>query len=537
MKSQPSVFSAAALFGMSLVAGSSTAWGQTDIPSQTAIDVQNYWPSAGPSQSISLRSSDMLPHLALGFALDANYMDHPLVLQEVATGLRHDAVSYAVTTDFVWGFGLFNRFQLNLAVPLVVTQSGEGITALVANGGPATQLSQTALRDIRFDLSVAVLQRARRTDADGLGLRIDLGGAAPVGDSGGFEGAPTWTFAPMLVADFRIKGLTITANVGARIRGTAAVGDAEWGNQGVLGFGLAYRPLAFNRLMVGVDVLALVPVYGPINVLTANGVSTYNPFTPVELFYGARYAIDRGRDIEVTLGGGAPLDNAPTVPAFRFILGLSYTPHGFDNDGDGVPDASDNCPNVPEDRDGFQDADGCPDPDNDNDRIPDVADHCPNDPEDYDNFQDADGCPDPDNDQDGIVDAEDECPSEAQGDHPDRMHPGCPIRDRDHDGVLDGRDQCVDEPAGEHPDPARPGCPLPDRDHDGVPDALDLCPSDPEGRTRIRIVWGVPTRIATMTLCPTRSTAARTSPRRSTAWPMMTAVQIKGTRRPVGQAT
>jgi outer membrane protein OmpA-like peptidoglycan-associated protein len=83
-----------------------------------------------------------------------------------------------------------------------------------------------------------------------------------------------------------------------------------------------------------------------------------------------------------------------------------------DRDGDGIPDVKDKCPDEPEDKDGFEDEDGCPDPDNDLDGIPDVKDKCPNEPEDFDGFEDEDGCPDPDNDQDGIPDAADKCPNE-----------------------------------------------------------------------------------------------------------------------------
>jgi OmpA-OmpF porin, OOP family len=77
---------------------------------------------------------------------------------------------------------------------------------------------------------------------------------------------------------------------------------------------------------------------------------------------------------------------------------------GTDRDGDGIPDDIDQCPDVPEDKDGFEDEDGCPDYDNDKDGIYDTQDECPNDPEDRDGFQDTDGCPDPDNDKDGICD-------------------------------------------------------------------------------------------------------------------------------------
>src|SRR5213078_3011270 len=54
----------------------------------------------------------------------------------------------------------------------------------------------------------------------------------------------------------------------------------------------------------------------------------------------------------------------------------------------------DKCPNEPEDKDMFEDQDGCPDPDNDHDGIPDVKDKCPNEPETINGFQDDDGCPD-----------------------------------------------------------------------------------------------------------------------------------------------
>jgi outer membrane protein OmpA-like peptidoglycan-associated protein len=70
------------------------------------------------------------------------------------------------------------------------------------------------------------------------------------------------------------------------------------------------------------------------------------------------------------------------------------TPKVSDRDGDGIPDDLDKCPDEPEDKDGFEDEDGCPDPDNDKDGIPDVSDACPNEPETVNGFQDEDGCPD-----------------------------------------------------------------------------------------------------------------------------------------------
>ena len=76
----------------------------------------------------------------------------------------------------------------------------------------------------------------------------------------------------------------------------------------------------------------------------------------------------------------AKLDAGPQRPSKR--------------DGDGVVDDRDRCPDQPEDCDGFEDADGCPDLDNDKDSIPDTCDVCPNQPETFNSFSDEDGCPD-----------------------------------------------------------------------------------------------------------------------------------------------
>jgi outer membrane protein OmpA-like peptidoglycan-associated protein len=97
-----------------------------------------------------------------------------------------------------------------------------------------------------------------------------------------------------------------------------------------------------------------------------------------------------------------------------------------DTDGDGIIDRLDKCPKDPEDKDGFEDEDGCPDLDNDQDGVPDATDKCPNVPEDKDGFEDEDGCPDPDNDKDGILDTVDKCPNDPETFNGFEDDDGCP---------------------------------------------------------------------------------------------------------------
>ncbi len=73
------------------------------------------------------------------------------------------------------------------------------------------------------------------------------------------------------------------------------------------------------------------------------------------------------------------------------VIGLGNEPDG---DYDGVPDSLDQCPQVVEDHDGFEDEDGCPDLDDDNDDLPDSEDRCPRAPETVNGYEEEDGCPD-----------------------------------------------------------------------------------------------------------------------------------------------
>ena len=103
-------------------------------------------------------------------------------------------------------------------------------------------------------------------------------------------------------------------------------------------------------------------------------------------------------------------------------------PEDQDTDGDGILDSLDRCPREPEDKDGVEDEDGCPDltKDRDGDGLLDEVDGCPEKPEDKDGFEDADGCPDTDNDRDRIPDTLDRCPDEPEDYDGDADEDGCP---------------------------------------------------------------------------------------------------------------
>lgn len=126
-------------------------------------------------------------------------------------------------------------------------------------------------------------------------------------------------------------------------------------------------------------------------------------------------------------GDGYPdaVDQCPDEPeTWNTYKDDDGCPDDLDTDGDGIGDTKDQCPLLPEDMDGYLDDDGCPDLDNDFDGVPDSVDKCPSKPEDIDGFEDEDGCPDPDNDNDTVLDPDDVCPNTPGA--PGGSRPGCP---------------------------------------------------------------------------------------------------------------
>ena len=135
--------------------------------------------------------------------------------------------------------------------------------------------------------------------------------------------------------------------------------------------------------------------------------------------------------------------DAPSTDRFHHIgatAGLFVRFMGDDDrDDDGIKDVDDQCVWEAEDKDEFEDSDGCPDTDNDKDKVLDVDDKCPLEPEDMDgDYADEDGCPEEDkapekpavvdSDKDGIPDDKDRCPMQAESVNGVEDEDGCPER-------------------------------------------------------------------------------------------------------------
>ena len=283
---------------------------------------------------------------------------------------------------------------------------------------------------------------------------------------GSYLGERTPTFSPEIAASRAIPGgVRLAGNLGYRLRGESQLVNLVVGQELFYRLGIAYNlhDSWDVPLQLATSINGSTAVLAPFSQINTN---------PIEILGGA--TVDLFEDWQFFGDVGTGLIAGFGVPQFRALAGVRYSPRDFDRDGDGLLDDDDRCPDEPEDKDNYDDRDGCLDPDNDHDGIFDTVDSCVMIPEDKDGFEDSDGCPDPDNDMDLVLDVDEDCDNVPEDKDQFEDADGCPDPDNDKDGILDVDDNCVMVPGLK----AFKGCP--DTDGDGFIDSIDKCPTEAE---------------------------------------------------------
>ena len=442
-------------------------------PFDSAIDIQNFNYSIGPKQFFTVDSADIADKKQLALDAVITFMKDPFVVYNTdgnATnpaimGTRDTVVKNMTSAQLTGAYGINEKLQIGVNLPLVFSETGDGIdssTGMPKMGG----LAVTGLGDLLVEGKYKLYDKDMLRMAGIVGLTLPSSFGS---DDSQFIGDNLPTGRGRFAITYTTGRLTVGADAGFILRKPRTVYASTIGEQWTFGAGA-------NVALT--DKFALIAEgYG------RTGMTSFSlDQSPMEAIGGLRL-IAAGK-LAITLGGGAGLDQAIGSPDARFFASVGYAPDLRDTDHDGIPNDKDKCPLVAEDKDGFEDEDGCPDDDNDKDGILDSEDKCPNQAEDHDGFEDDDGCPDPDNDKDGILDLDDKCPNDPEDGKPPFPKDGCPAdkRDSDGDGIPDSADACPQEEEDIDGFEDGDGCPEADNDHDGVPDAADKCPLCPEDK-------------------------------------------------------
>lgn len=495
---------------------------QTSASAQTKTQsgeftVQNFAPAPGTKNFLGVETLRMEGNWGFSAGVFFNYAKNPFVVlscrsetdcsdKNATNKTDTRVVSDMLTWDLLAAISPIPRLQIGLRLPVSYVQ-GDGLD--VSNGQPLTGgIAKLGVGDPMLEGKVRIFGGAQ--DPFLLGAAVDV--SFPVGhafsDSANNKQFYLGNSSPVTVGirgifDGAAGPLQFGINLRGVIREKTMLATTEIGPLDFrYGAGLGYRISPIFRL--------IAEGFGSTQFSSKNGTNT------LEIDGAAELSLLESRLI-IRAGGGAGVLQGVGVPAGRAFLGVAFAREVGDQDGDGIPDTADKCPTIPEDKDGFEDDDGCPDPDNDGDRIPDEKDKCPDKMETVNGYLDNDGCPDeisdrdkdgvpdeqdkcpdaggksimrappqhygcPDGDKDGIPDHLDKCPAEPEDTDGFQDEDGCPDPDNDGDKIPDELDECVDQPETINGFKDQDGCPdeTPDRDKDGIPDSLDKCPDKPE---------------------------------------------------------
>ena len=387
----------------------------------------------------------------VGLFLD--YQNDPLVLRNKAdNSLVRTIIGHQVSGHLFGAVAFLDWVEAGLVLPVVLHQSGDGVAG---QGNPVS----FGVGDLRLHVRAQLYRTEDGVFAIGLEPVVTFPTGREVDQ---FMGSNGFTFSPWLNLSVQIERFGMAFNFGYRLVEKNQVGDLELDDELRARIG-AWVTLVPEQLDLFAEAMAATSAMDPFSSVEQS---------PVELLGGLKYHVIPG--IDLYAGAGAGLTRGYAAPDFRVFAGVrlgSPLCETKDTDGDGLMDPDDQCPEDPEDQDGFEDEEGCPDPDNDGDGICDPwvvakgleadyaavctgSDRCPESPEDKDDFEDGDGCPDVDNDGDGVCDqwVRDEG-KEAQFESTCKGWDDCPLVPEDRDGFLDDN-----------------GCPDPDNDLDGICD-------------------------------------------------------------------
>ena len=378
----------AAVVVAAVTGGAGVARAQVAVATKPAFSVERFTPAPGSALWIGVEDPDV-PAPGRWVVTGSTWLaGAPIVLRSLDTGeVATTPVAQRWGQELAVARGLGDRYLVGLAVPTAL-QWGDRLQGI---GLSETPLQRAVFGDVRLHGRARIVGAP---GAPGLAAALTATLILPTGDDGDFAGEAATALAWGLRVGWRGDDVAVAGGAGLRIRTQEVVllsPARPHGNELVASLGAAVRVGPLGRQLGGDDrAWALAEVEAALGDDAGKGAR--GP-SPAEARLGVRIDVAHCLSVAVAAGGGLTRDQIGS-PAYRLIAQVTFHQDPIhDRDHDGVRDGQDACWTTPEDRDGHDDWDGCPDPDDDGDGVDDVDDACPEEPEDRDGYRDGDGCP------------------------------------------------------------------------------------------------------------------------------------------------
>ncbi|MDH5672286.1 MAG: OmpA family protein [Myxococcales bacterium] len=425
------VLAALAVF---LYAGSLQAQGTTED-----LDTQRFHPRATTGGYLQTEGSHVrypIDPFSMGMWLSYGY--NPLVVVGADGDINQQIISSQLAFDLTASYAFATFFELGLHLPLAYLAGDD--------------VSEGALGDVRLLPKFRLLN----DETDGIGLAVITELRAPTHTSSFYGGARMIGFAPRLLVDhkFGLSGFRLGLDLGVLIQEKTDFANVSAASELQAGLGMGYR---FDGGRSPVELM--------VDLRSGVGLTETDP-EEIALETLGGVGIDLNPEWTLNVGGGLGVLEGFGVPTFRVLAGVRWEPSPNDPDHDGVaspteeqaeaaraasedPEAGDTGEGG-EDGEGGEGGEGGEDGEDgaNADAVDDAArerairdgyDACPDLPEDYDGIEDEDGCPEGDNDSDGVLDYLDRCDGEEETINGFEDDDGCPDEGPAQILVEDGR--------------------------------------------------------------------------------------------------
>lgn len=274
---------------------------------QQGFELERLTLNGGARETWLAQTGDGLEAMHLRVSLLGHYQHRPLVftVDGVEAGA---AVASRWTAHLVGAMGLHQYVEVGVQVPVVLSQSGDDLSryglapvSSTALGAPWLSVRSTVMRQgetLPLDLAVSVH----------LGLPLGLASALTRDPGAGVA------FAPKLGLGRSFGPVRVGAELGVLIRGSRVLSPAS--------------PTVSDEVGSHFSGALVVSTSGlPVHAELAARVSA--PFTQtgvsVEVLAALRYTFVK--QFELSLLGGPGIGKAPGTPAFRVLLGFTWTPN------------------------------------------------------------------------------------------------------------------------------------------------------------------------------------------------------------------
>ncbi len=374
------------------------------------LDTHLFRPALDSKGFFATNGTSVLSANDISFGLVLDYGNSLLRVPD--KGQRNAALamhSFQGTLHF--NYGIANRAIIGISLPVNLMLSGPQADAngqpLLPNQWSTAELNSQTIGAPALHGKLRLLRVEQ-----GFGLAASVQAGVTLTDAPKNAGADPVLYAwPQLIAEKRLGStgwFKIGANAGMRLHPASSTtlnledGTFKDGQRITYGLGMSARVAEPHEIVAD--------TYG--TYLLSDASAKVKPSN--EVVGGIKLYVERNSYF--MLGAGTRYTPGFEAATIRGFLGFIYEPSIGDRDGDGYKDDVDKCPDDPEDFDGYQDEDGCPEPnpvvhipdpppppkkppppvnnDRDGDGIPNAEDQCPDQPETFNGYKDEDGCPD-----------------------------------------------------------------------------------------------------------------------------------------------